>query len=890
MSPTVPIGLRQEEAAARLARYGSNELIDTGQKKAWRILWEQVTATLVLVLVAAAILSAVVKDYQDAIVIVVIVLLNVSLGFIQEFKAEKAIGALKKLTLPAVRVWRDGKISEMSSRLLVPGDAVLLEAGNRVPADGHLVESVGLRIDESALTGESEPVDKDTRDRVYLGTIVTYGRGTVLIERTGMKTELGRLAKTLQTIQAESTPLQKRFEELAKRLTYIVLGIVAVVFTLGLLRGEHPHLMFLTAIGIAVAAIPEGLPAVITISLALGAQRMLKRRALVRKLSAVEALGSVTVICTDKTGTLTENRMKVAFLDIAGHRVDLTEQVKSGGMVLETRADLSAQLHDHPALSLLLTGAALCSEARLEQSPESAGGWHAVGDPTETALVAAAAQFGLWKTELDQALPRVTERPFDSTRKRMSTAHPAPLDGFSSEAPAIQAVRSIVGGPGSYVTFTKGSVDGLLDISSSVWIEGHSEPLDARWRQRILKSHDELAHKGMRVMGVAFRTGRHAKGNNVLEESDMTFVGFAGMSDPPRPEVRDALSQCRQAGIRVIMITGDHPATAQAIAAELDIPTEKVVIGQDLQKMSSQELMETLRSVSVFARVVPEDKLRLVEALQAQGHRVAMTGDGINDAPALKKANISVAMGRGGTDIARETADIVLLDDNFATIVAAIAEGRTIYDNIRKFVKYLLTTNTAEVCVMLIGPFLGIPLPLLPLQILWINLVTDGPPALALSLEPPETNSMRRAPRPLTESIFGAGVGRHMAWAGLFMCAVSLAVGYGYWHSGRENWQTMIFTTLTFSQLANVLAIRAGNQSLFHRNQLHNPVLYGVVFCLGLLQAAVLYIPQARQLLQTLPLSAEDLGLSLVASALTFGAIEIEKGIIRFYDVAKASR
>lgn len=890
-------GLSDDEAARRLAENGPNELIERGRKSAWRIAGEQLTGTLVLVLLGAVGISAALRDYQDAAAILAIVVLNAALGFSQERRAEKAIAALKKLAAPNVKVWRGGRIRSVPSRELVPGDVVLLEAGNSVPADGRLLESVNLRVQEAALTGESQPVEKDfqahsapetplaeRRDQVYQGTLVAYGRGTVLILQTGMRTELGRLADALQKIPHDPTPLQRRLEELARRLALAVLLIAVVVFVLGLWRGEDVRLMFLTAVSIAVAAVPEGLPAVVTIALALGAQRMLKRRALVRKLAAVETLGSVTVICTDKTGTLTENRMTVTMLDVAGHELNLTEPLR-----WESGAGLASALRDRPALALLLAGGALCNEALVVSDDQDARGLRAVGDPTEAALMVAAARFGLWKAELERMLPRFNERPFDSQRKRMSTFHRVADGGQAADpSPSTRALRSLVSGiDASAITFTKGSVDGLLEISSLVWADDHSERLDERWRERIISAHDRLAEKGMRVMGVAFKPEPGLEEEGSIEERDLTFVGLVGMLDPPRREVKEALAACREAGIRVMMVTGDHPLTARAIAEELGMRADRMLTGKDLDRLPPSEWGSAVEGASVFARVVPEHKLRIVQALQARGHIVAMTGDGVNDAPALKKADIGVAMGLIGTDVSREAADMVLLDDNFATIVAAVREGRVIYDNIRKFVKYLLTTNAAEIWVMLLGPLMGMPLPLLPLQILWINLVTDGPPALALSLEPAEGDSMRRPPRSPQESIFGRGVGGHMIWAGLFMAVLALLPGYLYWRAGRQSWQTMIFATLTFSQLANVLAIRAGNASLFKKGLPPNRALYAAVGLIVALQLAVIYLPLAQTVLRTSALNGRDLGISLLLGVVIVWAVEIEKWAARKRDVEK---
>jgi Ca2+-transporting ATPase len=832
------------------------------------------------------------------VAIIAIVVLNTLLGFSQEYRAEKAMAALKKLAVPTVRVRRGGHVQEISARDLVPGDIVLMEAGNLVPADGRLLESANLRIQEAALTGESEPVEKDPqvragadlplgdrRNLAYMGTVITYGRGLTAVTATGMETELGRIAAMIQTVDREPTPLQRRLEQLGRGLAVVTLGLVSVIFALGLLRGEDVTLLFLTAISMAVAAVPEGLPAVVTIALALGAQRMLKRRAIIRKLAAVETLGSVTVICSDKTGTLTENRMTVAVLDVAGHRVDLTEHLRRAAPVIDPTDEQSPLLSDQPALALLLVGGALCNEAVLKSNGDAPGSFHTVGDPTEGALVVAAAQLGLSKAELEQSFPRVGEVPFDSERKRMTTVHTFPTS--TSQIPrALETVRDWVREIGAppYFAFTKGAVDSLLDVSTQVWVNDRTEPLTDDWRRRILVANDQLAQSGMRVLGVGFRPmeSHSVNGDGDTPERGLIFVGLVGMIDPPRPEVKEAVLTCKTAGIRPVMITGDHPLTARHIARELGIAADgHILTGRDLARLSVAELEGVVEEVSVYARVSPEHKLKIVQALQNRGHIVAMTGDGVNDAPALKKADIGVAMGITGTDVSKEAADMVLLDDNFATIVAAVEEGRVIYDNIRRFIKFLMTTNSAELWVMLLAPFLGMPLPLLPLQILWLNLMTDGPPALALSVEPAERDIMRRLPYHPNERIFGRGMGRHIIWVGLFMGAVSLGVGYWYWYTAHPNWQTMVFFTLTLSQLSHVLAIRSERDSLFIIGLLSNKPLLGAVIATIILQLAVVYVPFLQGIFMTMGLSAGDLALSMALSTVVFSGVELEKWLIR---------
>jgi Ca2+-transporting ATPase len=877
-------GLASAEAQRRMAEHGPNELVERGLKSPWRILWEQLTGLMVVILIVAAVVSGALGDWKDAITILAIVVLNSVLGFSQEFRAEKAMAALKQLAVPTVKVRRDGHVVEISARELVPGDVVLLEAGALVPADGRLLESVNLRVEEAALTGESEPVEKhvrpldradlpvgDQRNMVYMGTVVTYGRGLTVITATGMNTELGRIAELIQTAEREPTPLQRRLAQLGKGLAVAALLIVAVVFVLGLLRGEDWQLMLLTAISMAVAAVPEGLPAVVTIALALGAQRMLKRQALIRKLPAVETLGSVTVICSDKTGTLTENRMTVTVLDVLGETQQVDTLLQQGIPVADAEL-LPGRRPPVRSLGLLTKAAALCNDASLAPTPE--GGYRAVGDPTEGALVVAAAELGLVKDELDQRWPRVGEVPFTSERKRMTTVHQVGVTPEQTDAPWCC---------GEFVAFAKGAVDSLLEISERVWAGDEEVPLTDEMQARIVAANDRLAGQGQRVLGVAFRSLNEQpdEADEAGLEQQMTFIGLVGMIDPPRPEAREAVQTAKAAGIRPVMITGDHSLTARQIARELDIAADgSPLTGRDLAEMSMDDLEAVVDQVAVYARVSPEHKLKIVQALQDRGQIVAMTGDGVNDAPALKKADIGVAMGITGTDVSKEAADMVLLDDNFASIIAAVKEGRTIYDNIRKFIKYTLTSNAGEIWVMLLAPLVGMPLPLLPLQILWINLVTDGLPGLALGVEPPERDTMRRPPHHPQENIFGRGLGRHVLWIGLLMGLVSLGMGYWTWRTGWDNWQTMIFTTLTLSQMGHALAVRS-REPLFKVGLLSNKALLGAVLLTFVLQMAVVYVPFLQNLFKTDALTLGELLLSLVLSTVVFWGVELEKWLMR---------
>ncbi len=885
-------GLTQVQVAERHQKYGPNELIERGAKSPWKILWEQLTGIMVVMLIISAAVSILLQEYKDAIVILVIVVLNAILGFTQEYRAEQALAALKRMAVPKVRVKRDGHVQEVSSRDLVPGDIVLIEAGNAIPADCRVLESVNLRVQEAVLTGESEPVDKvvdtipednvaigDQHNMLFMGTVTTYGRGQAVVVETGMATELGKIAEMIQTVSGEMTPLQKRLHQLGKGLAMAALGIVAVVFVLGLLRGEEVRLMFMTAISMAVAAVPEGLPAVVTIALAIGAQRMLSRNALIRKLPAVETLGSVTVICTDKTGTLTENRMTVSILDVAGNTIDVKEHARDYSPYLSPSQAERPKIIKENAVSMLLVSGALCNDAILEPVQDDEGGFTTVGDPTEGALVVAAARFGLWKKELEEAMPRVSELPFDSERKRMSTVHqvlPEKMPDILEKIWQAHPQESI----SEFIVITKGAVDGLLEISDRIWNHGKVSELDDNWRERIRIANDSLAKKGMRVLGVAFRSRDHAdidEKNDPLE-NNLVFVGMFGMIDPARPEVQGAVQTALTAGIRPVMITGDHPLTAFAIAKEIGISKgSEVITGQQLALMDDAQLYEKVEHTSVFARVSPEHKLRIVEALQKRGHIVAMTGDGVNDAPALKRADIGVAMGITGTDVSKEASDMILLDDNFATIVAAVSEGRRIYDNIRKFIRYTMTSNAGEIWVMLLAPFLGMPLPLTPIQILWVNLVTDGLPGLALTVEKEERNTMRRKPYAPNENIFGRGMATAILWVGLLIGLLSLGVGFILFKEGQEHWRTVLFTTLTLTQLGNALATRSERDNIFRIGFFSNPTMLGAVALTFLLQLAVIYVPFLQNIFQTTHLTFIELLVSIGLAVITFLTIEAVK-------------
>ena len=895
---TTEEGLTSAEAQRRLAQYGPNELQEKPGRSRLEIIWEQFANILTVLLILAAVVSMVLGDWIEAVAILVIVILNGVLGYTQEYRAEQSMAALKKMSVPIVRVRRDGRLAEISARELVPGDVVVLETGNILPADGRVIQSVNLRVEEAALTGESEPVSKDPdlvfdsglslgdrKNMVYSGTLVNYGRGEFVVTATGMETELGHIANLIQGVEEESTPLQNRLNRLGGVLAWGALALVTAVIVLGLLRGERNYQeLLLTGVSLAVAAVPEALTAVVTIALSLGAQRMLKRHALIRRLPAVETLGSVTIICSDKTGTLTLNRMTVQVLDLANHVFRFTQTDESNRLHLERVAGEDPIPGGTPALDLLLISGALNSDATLSDIDSDAA---SIGDPTEAALVDAAAQVNLRKPELDRAFPRLAEVPFDSTRKRMTTLHEMPgaaVELPPSLAPIWQRLYETTDARAPYVAFTKGAIDGLLDISPMLWIDGQITPLDDEWRQRIMSAHDDMAAKGMRVLGVALRPWESPPDEKTEKslEQDLILLGMVGMIDPPRPEVKEAVAQCKAAGIRPIMITGDHPLTARHIAHQIGISdNENFITGQELDRISPSELEARAKDVSVFARVSPEHKLRLIDVYQKQGNIVSMTGDGVNDAPALKKADIGVAMGITGTDVAKSAAEMVLLDDNFATIVAAVEEGRIIYDNIRRFIKYLLTCNVSEIAVMLIGPFLGMPLPLLPLQILWMNLVTDGLPALALGIEPPEKDVMARPPYSATQSVFGRGMPTFIIVFGVVLSILALGTGYGLWADNDPGWRTVLFTTLVFSQLGMALSVRSERESLLRTGLLTNKPMLGAILLTIVLQLILIYWAPAQFIFNTTALTARDLGISFATGILVIVLVEIWKVFAR---------
>jgi Ca2+-transporting ATPase len=875
-------GLSAAQVKERVSQYGVNELIERGGRTSLQILWEQVSATMVLVLIGAAVLASLLDDTKSMIAILSMVVLYAFLGFFQEYRAEQAILALKKMQVSDVSVLRNGKLLELPARDLVPGDIVQLETGIVIPADMRLLEAVNLRIQEAALTGESDTIEKhtaalsgedlplgDRRNMGYMGTIVTQGRGLALVVATGMKTELGRIADLIQEVKEERAPLQRRLDSLGKTLAIIGFAIIALIFVTGLIRGGELNHIFSAAVSVAVAILPESLPAVVTITLALGAQRMFEREVLIRKLPAVETLGSVTVICSDKTGILTENRMTVIVLDIAEHALDLTEEMKRGGSLRATRG-LGAPVQS--SLSLAAIGGALCNNAKLIDTGDDH--YHTMGDPTEGAIVVAAAKMGYWKSALDSSFPRAAELPFDSERKRMTTVHH--LGQYDP-----QVLAGVEVGDRRYIAFTKGSVEGLLDLASHVWVEGKAQKLDAEWRSRIEAANERLAKKGMRVLGVAFRLLDAIP--EILQtdlEQNLTLVGSFGMVDPPRAEVGHAVTTCRAAGIRPVMITSDDPSTAIEIARQLGITERaRALTGLEIEHLSFDELKNVVDEVSVFARVEPEHKLKIVQALQARGHIVAMTGEEMNDAPALRKADIGVAMGISGTDVSREASDMVLFDDSFVTIVSAVREGRTVYDNIRKFVSFNVAGNIGKGLVMLLTPFLGKALPLIPLQLLWLNLIIDGPLGVGIGVENPETDTMKRPPGSQKESVLSGKTGRQTIWVGVLIGALAAALGSWYYFGGRAEWQTMIFTSLAFMQIFQALALRSAKKSLFQMGLLSNPLLLGMAALAVLLQLIVLYSPAFSKFFEVTPLRGHDLSIAAFMGVIVFIGIEISKRI-----------
>ncbi len=838
---TSPSGLNSLIVSRRLVEYGKNIIEDSKKKTVIQMVLHQLTDFMILILIVAAVISGVIGDLTDTIIILVIIILNAIVGFIQEYRAEKAMEALKNMVTSQTRILRDGKLIDVLTTDIVPGDVVALEAGNILPADVRFFETHQVKVDESALTGESQNVEKypdemvqaeySLGDRInmgFKGTAITNGRALAYVVATGMNTELGRIAKMIQTEEIV-TPLQKRLDAFGKKLSVIILFLCAVIFTIGWLRGESFLNMLILSISLAVAAIPEAMPALVTITLALGAKRLAKNNALIRKLPAVETLGSVTYICSDKTGTLTLNKMTVQ-------------------EVFETKE--AESLSDFLNGNILLKAIALNNDV----SKNLDGKW--LGDSTEVALVQYAYDKDVERTWLEKTAPRIAELPFDSSRKCMTTFHKT---------------------DNGILAITKGGVDVLLSKLST-----KQNPSISDFEYKANK----MAERGYRVLGYAVRflpkLPKYLDANEM--ESELTLIGFVGMIDPPREEAKQAVNECKEAGIIPVMITGDHKLTAQAIAKQLGIisSTEDLVLdGTELTKLSEIDFEKIVEKVRVYARVNPEQKLKIVKALQDKGQFVAMTGDGVNDAPALKNADIGVAMGVSGTEVTKEASHMILLDDNFATIVVAVKHGRKVFDNILKFIKYIMTGNSSELWAILLAPFFGLPIPLLAIHILWVNLITDGLPGLALASEPSEPDIMNRPPRNPKQSIFASGMAIHILWVGFFMGSVTLGMQAWAIHHEHANWQTMTFTVLCFSQMGHVMAIRSDRESLFKIGVFSNkPMLFALLITFAL-QFMIIYVPFFNVIFKTQPLTLQELGITVAASVIVFLAVELEKWIKR---------
>jgi P-type Ca2+ transporter type 2C len=830
-------GLSDVQVQERLKKDGPNELIEKKKAPAWLLFLNQFKDVMILILIAAAILSGIIGDLTDTIIILVIVLLNATVSFIQEYNAEKAMEALKKMSVTQLQVIRNNKPQIVASGELVQGDIIVLEAGSIVPADLRIIEAHALKIDEASLTGESVAIDKsshtlnetnitlgDQTNMAFKGTLINNGRGKGVVVATGMRTELGKIADMLQQ-EDTITPLQKRMAKFGKNLSYIVLGICVILLVSGLYRGEDPFKILLLSVSLAVAAIPEALPALITIALSRGASILAKKNALARKLPAVETLGSVNFICSDKTGTLTQNKMQVV------------------------------QQYQHAANSFEAVVASMQLCTSLNHDVQFDENDKPFGESTELAIV----EQSIHDLTLNQYrdtisnFPRIAEIPFDSDRKCMTTAHP-----YNNKV----------------IIITKGASEAI------------SEKLKNKEDAETLKNiSNEWASKGIRVLAYAYKICDTIPNPFTAEniENELLFIGLTGLMDPPREEVKQAITECKTAGIKPVMITGDHPATAKAIAKEIGIlnETDLVITGAELRDLNEQHFADKVEKISVYARVSPDQKLRIVKALQEKGHFIAMTGDGVNDAPSLKAANIGVAMGITGTDVSKEASDLILLDDNFSTIVKAVKEGRRIFDNIRRFVKYIMTCNAAEIWTILLAPLWGMPIPLLPIHILWINLVTDGLPALALANEKAECDIMERKPRAPKESLFSDGVGYHIIWVSILMAGITLGTQAWAINNDVEHWQTMVFTVLALSQLGHVFGVRSDRSYIFKQGLFSNMYLVGAVVLTFILQLLVIYLPFMNEVFKTQPLTLQELGLCVLMAVILFHAVEAEKWIKR---------
>jgi Ca2+-transporting ATPase len=907
-------GLTSDQAKARLERHGLNELAETPRPGFWQLLLRQFRDFVVIMLIVAAAVSFMLGETVEAGAILAIVILNAVLGVVQENKAEEALAALKKMAAPDARVIRNGHRVSIPARQLVPGDIVFLDAGSYVPADLRLIQSANLKIDEASLTGESVPVEKsadatlaaevplgDRRNCAFMGTTVTYGRGAGIVVESGMQTQIGLIAELIQSYEEEPTPLQRRLDQLGRWLGWGTLVISAIVFLEALIQDTNLSLitgqglasylvqtqqqivdLFIVAVSLAVAAVPEGLPAVVTIVLALGMQEMVRRHALIRRLPAVETLGSATVICSDKTGTLTQNEMTAVRLYVANLRLDVSGEGYQPNGRFSDYGD-PANPHDYPEMLALLTGGLLASDAQLERVSSNGAGaeneerYRMVGDPTEGALVVAAAKAGLWRDEVEDRLPRVAEIPFDSDRKRMTTIHHGESRGLEES------------GGAEYVAYVKGAPDVMLPLCDTLLENGHDVPLTTGRRQHIQNVIRDLGQGGLRVLAVAYRhldAIPDAPDPDEVERN-LSLIGLVAMTDPARPEVKHAVAKARQAGIRTMMITGDYPDTARAIAEEIKLVQSedgRVLTGADLQRISDDELVREIDKVDIFARVSPQHKVRIVEALKSRDQVVAMTGDGVNDAPALKRASIGVAMGITGTDVTKETADMVLTDDNYASIVSAVEQGRIIYSNIRKFVYFLLSCNLAEIMVIFLGTVFGSGSPLTAIQLLWLNLLTDGAPALALGLEKGDPDIMDRPPRPVHEPIINRLMTIGISVQTVAITAVVLAAFY----IGRM-WdptspllaESMAFVTLSASELMRAYTARSERASLFRLGVFSNRYMQYAVSLSIVLLLAVVYVPFLQPIFNTVALGAREWLVMLPLLIVPSVAAEVTKAIIR---------
>ncbi|MDI6617621.1 MAG: cation-translocating P-type ATPase [Clostridiales bacterium] len=872
-------GLTTDEAIHRLQVYGQNVLIKKRKKSALNIFIEQFNDFIIWVLLIAAIISGLMGERADAITITAIVILNGIMGFIQEYRTEKSLDALKELSAPTVKAVRDGKVVIIPAHDIVPDDLIILESGDRVPADSMLIESNGIQVDESLLTGESAPVEKmpientgkqaikyTEQNMVHMGTVLTGGRGKAVVLLTGMATEMGKIADMLQNVEEEQTPLQKKLDRMGKVMVFGCIFACAIVTIMGILKGENIYTMFLTGVSLAVAAIPEGLPAIVTVSLTLGVQRMLKRNALIRRLPAVETLGCTNIICSDKTGTLTENKMTVkrlyydgAIADVLGNGYDAEGKFIKAGKKIYPKGDRSLQL--------LLESAVSCTNSGIETAKPSDKIFDlkkynreivsASGDPTEIALLVCGYKAGISKEEVDKKYKRVAELPFDPTRKRMSV---------------------IVRYGGDYYVFLKGAIDNTIDLCSSIHSSNGISAMTQGMKNTIMLYNGKMAKDALRVIAIAYKKlpGMPFKINVQSVERDLTFIGLMGMIDPPRKEAIEAIEICSIAGIKPVMITGDHKDTAIAVAKQLKLMKgeDKVLVGKEIDAMSEKALQKEVRNVSVYARVTPEHKLRIVRAYKKNGYIVAMTGDGVNDAPAVKEADIGVCMGKSGTDVTKEASAMVLLDDNFATIVAAVEEGRVIYDNIRKFIRYLLSCNLGEVLTMFIASLLNFQTPLIPIQILWVNLVTDGLPAIALGVDPPDKNIMLRPPRKKDESIFSHGLSSKIIIRGILIgiCTIAIfAITLNITGGNLLKARTMAFAALVMSQLIHVIECRSERYSIFEINIFSNIFLLIAILISTAMLALVIYVPYFQPLFKTVPLNFGD----VVAVLFFSGAISL---------------